>query len=118
MRVLLFAMMLTLLTAGCSSGADGETTPAPEQRPEEFFTQSESPPAPKTRPESMPPATATATGKSRYEPPSAPSTPAPEPEAPDVTEGVPSVEEQIQQCIEQTGLSEECRNKIEHGIVE
>ncbi|NYH51394.1 hypothetical protein HNR06_000983 [Nocardiopsis arvandica] len=35
-----------------------------------------------------------------------------------MTEGVPSVEEQIQQCIEQTGLPEECRNKIEHGVVE
>ncbi|MFW5420837.1 hypothetical protein J0910_29900 [Nocardiopsis sp. CNT-189] len=42
-----------------------------------------------------------------------PAEPAPDPRG---GEGIPSVDEQIAQCIAQTGLPKECEDKIRYGI--
>lgn len=108
MRRLLTSLVLATLTLGCAN-----TEPPPDPEPIEFFQS----PASTERPE--PPdtaehtATATADGDTVHQPP-----PPPPPPAPPANDGVPSIEEQIQQCIAQTGLTQACRDKIEHGIVE
>jgi DNA-directed RNA polymerase sigma subunit (sigma70/sigma32) len=40
----------------------------------------------------------------------------PEPAPPPADDGIPSIDEQIAQCVEQTGLPQECEDKIRHGI--
>ncbi|MDE3722849.1 hypothetical protein PWG71_15780 [Nocardiopsis sp. N85] len=97
------APVFALAATGCA----GEPPP-PEPEAVEFFEspQTAEPPERPTGDEY----TATADGNVIVLPP--------EPDPPVADDGVPSIEEQIRQCTEQTGHPEECRDKIEYGIVD
>jgi len=140
MRVLLFlAAVAALLVPAASAGGLPHPPPAPESPAPAAAAATSSP-----TPGELPPAELTVTATvsaERYIPPD----PAPEgPEAgasysecmevwqddslcsggepaepapnPGGGEGIPSIEEQIAQCIAQTGLPQECEDKIRHGI--
>ena len=116
MKYLLAVPALVLFNIGCATGQQG-VAPSPPAIEDTFFEEpyeTERPSPPKAEE----PATDTTSGTSRHEPPPPP--PEPEPQAPllPAEDGVPSIETQIQQCTEQTGLPDECRSKIQDGIVE
>lgn len=106
--VVLTVLALFAVSCGAAEGPD-EPGSAPPATEEDFF-QSPEPKPPRESREPQRPVTDSATGRARQEPEVPP--------PPEAGDEVPSIEEQIRQCIEQTGLPEACRDKIEHGIIE